>query len=141
MTKLLVPIGFGQSDRLKSALEQAIRIHRVEQAAVHLLAVQPRVNGHVAAFFGTHELLQLQQDAGDEDLAPARALLDAAGVPYTASVMVGRSAETIAHAATELGCDRIVMGDAVGGVAQKVFGSLAAQVRHMVSGGCVVIGS
>lgn len=48
-----------------------------------------KANGDVAMFFADGELRQTQLDAGAENLAPARALLDASGVPYTATVQVG----------------------------------------------------
>ena len=144
MRKLLIPIDTRNAAAMQSALAEAIAIHRQEAVGIHLLNVQPAVSGHVAMFFGTGELLDIQHKAGAEDLAPARALLEAAGVPYTARVMVGRSAETIARLARELGCDRIVMGrQGRSGFADKVFGSVAGQVRQIVggTGGCQVIGS
>jgi nucleotide-binding universal stress UspA family protein len=144
MRNLLLPLEGGSAETLRAAVAEAIRIYGQEQVMVHLLSVQPAVSGHVAMFFGSRELHDIQQAAGVEDLAPAKALLDAAGVPYTASVMVGRSAETIARAARELGCDRIVMGqENAGSTASRLFGSLAQQVRHIVNGAgdCQVIGS
>lgn len=143
MRKLLLPID-GDTARMRAAVAQAIRIHAQEPVAVHLLSVQPAVTSHVAMFFGKGELHQIQQDAGMEDLAPAKALLDTAGIACTASVKMGRSAETIARAARELGCDRIILGGESGaGSSGKLFGSLAGQVRHIVSGAsdCQVIGS
>lgn len=141
MTKVLVPI-YGNSDRWRAALAEAIEIHRREGASVHLLSVQPKVSGHVAMFFGRGELQQIQQTAGMEDLEPAQALLRTAGVPFTSSVMVGRSAETIARAARDFGCQRVVMGGE-GDPPRSVFGSVAAQVRQILSSGndCQVIGS
>lgn len=144
MKKVLVPIDAGAERAWRSAIAEAIQIHRQERAAIHLLNVQPRVTAHVAMFFAEGELQQIQQDAGAEDLRPARAVLDAAGVPCTSSVLVGRSAETIARAARELGCDRILMGrESAPGLAGKVFGSVGAQVRHLLGGAndCQVIGS
>lgn len=143
MPKLLVPVD-GNQARMRSAIAEAIAICSKEPAGVHLLNVQPALSSHVAMFFGNGELNQIQHEAGLEELAPARALLDNAGVAYTWSVVVGRSAETIAGAARSLGCDKIVMGrDGQGGFAGKMFGSLAEQVRHIVAGGsdCQVIGS
>ena len=143
MRKLLLPID-GTPARLKVAVAEAIRICSQEPVAVHLLSVQPSVSSHVAMFFATGELHQMQHEAGTEDLAPAQAMLEAAGIAYTSSVIVGRRAETIARVARELGCDRIIMGqEASGGLAGKIFGSLAEQVRGIVSGGgdCQVIGS
>jgi nucleotide-binding universal stress UspA family protein len=141
MTKLLVPI-YGSPDQWRAALAQATEIHRRENASVHLLSVQPKVSGHVSMFFGRGELQQIQQAAGLEDLEPAQALLRTAGVPFTSSVMVGRSAETIARAAREFGCQRVIMGGE-GEAPRSVFGSVATQVRHILSSGndCQVIGS
>jgi nucleotide-binding universal stress UspA family protein len=142
MRKLLLPID-ESPDRMRASVAEAIKIVAKEPVALHLLSVQPRVSGHVSMFFGDSELHQIQHTAGVEDLAPVQALLDAAGVPYTSSVMVGRRAETIARAARELGCDRILMGadGDGGGFGGKLFGSLAQQVRQIVSGGgCQVIG-
>ena len=143
MAAILLLVGVADATRTRSAVVEAVRLQQREGAYVHVLSVQPRVNGHVAMYFGASELHQMQQRAGDEDMADACKLLDLAGVRYSKRVMVGRSAETIALAARELACDRIVLGEEVGiGFAQKVFGSLAAQVRQLVAGGeCVVIGS
>lgn len=143
MRNLLLPID-DNAARTRTAVAEALGICAQEPVHIHLLSVQPRVSSHVAMFFNAGELQQTQLDAGAEDLALARALLDASGVSYTATVKVGRSAETIARVARELGCDRIVMGrDDSGGLTGKIFGSLAQQVRHLLSGAsdCQVIGS
>lgn len=144
MRKLLLPVDGHSPSRMKAGVAEVIRICGQESVSVYLLNVQPGVSSHVAMFFGSSELHRLQHETGLEELAPACALLDAAGVPYTARVMVGHGAETIARAAREFGCDRIVMGgESSEGFAGKVFGSLAGQVRHIVSGAsdCQVIGS
>jgi nucleotide-binding universal stress UspA family protein len=144
MRKLLLPVDSLSPSRTAAAVAEAVRICRQEpNVGVHLLSVQPVYSSHVAMFFGKGELHRLEEEAGLEELQPAKAQLEAAGVPFTASVMIGRSAETIARAARELGCDRIVMGSAGGSGSGKVFGSLAGQVRHIMSGAadCQVIGS
>ncbi len=145
MRQLLIPIdGASSAARVKSAVAETITIYRREPVGVHLLSVQPAVTSHVAMFFKGGELHEIQRQAGAEELAPAEALLRAAGVPYTSGVVVGRKAETIARRARELGCDRIVMGREVGdGFAERIFGSLAGQVRQLVDGasGCQVLGS
>lgn len=99
-----------QPAKTQAAVEAAIRLHRQENAAVHLLSVQARVNGHVASYFGADELRQLQQKMGRQDLAGARRLLDAANVPYTTSIAIGRRADTIAQTAHEYGCRRVLLG-------------------------------
>ncbi|RYY53372.1 MAG: universal stress protein, partial [Comamonadaceae bacterium] len=93
MRSLLVPIDPVNIGRTRSAVAEAVRIYRDDPVAIRLLRVQPRLNGHVAMFFGQRELRQLQQDSGGDDLQLARSLLDTAGVPYQATVLVGRSAE------------------------------------------------
>jgi nucleotide-binding universal stress UspA family protein len=133
--QLLVAVDPHNPARTRSAVSAAVRIYREEFVAVRLVRVQPRLSGHVAMFFGTRELHELQQDAGAEDLAYARSLLEAEAVPYTSTVLVGRSAETIAQAAREFGCDRILLGEEGPGLAGRMFGSLAEQVRHLLGPG------
>jgi nucleotide-binding universal stress UspA family protein len=132
MRQVLVPIDPSNEARTRSAVAEVIRLHRQEPIAVRLLRVQPRLSSHVSMFFGTSELQQLQVQAGGEDLQFAQGLLTEAGVPFTSAVLVGRSAETIAKAARDFGCDRIVFGDPGTSFAGKVFGSLAGQVRHLL---------
>ncbi|CAN7154684.1 universal stress protein [Variovorax sp. LjRoot290] len=130
MTRILVPIDPNEPARTRSAIEQVVRMSRTERVTVRLLRVQPKVSGHVAMLFGTRELLDLQLDAGAEDLQYAQSLLNLAGVRYTSIVLVGRSAETIAMAARDYGCSRIVFGSDEPGLAGKIFGSMAQQVRQ-----------
>jgi len=145
MKSLLIPVTRGDDAHVRAAVAEAVRVAAVDPATqVHLLSVQPRVTAHVAMFFGRSELSDLHEKAGREDLAPAEALLRAAGIRCTSHVRVGRSAETIAATARELQCGRVLFGD--GHEAQRkrvLFGSLAEQVRHLLGGsaGCEVIGS
>jgi nucleotide-binding universal stress UspA family protein len=141
MKKVLVVISAGAS-RTATAIDEAIALYREEPVEIHLLNVQISVSSHVALFFKNTELAEIHRAAGMEALAPAQAALDTAAIPYKSHIIVGRSAPTIARFAQEIGCDRIVMGRAEG-YAEKLFGTLAAQVRALlgVSGNCTVIGS
>ena len=143
MRQLLVAVDPQSPARTRSAVETAVRIWREEFVAIRLVRVQPRLTGHVAMFFGARELQKLQVEEGAEDLQYAESLLTNAGVPYTSTVLIGRSAETIAQAAREFGCDRILFGEEGPSLAGKVFGSLAEQVRHLLGPGNAyqVIGS
>jgi nucleotide-binding universal stress UspA family protein len=132
MRQVLVPIDPSNEARTCSAVAEVIRLNRQEPIGVRLLRVQPRLSSHVSMFFGSGELQQLQAQSGSEELQFAQGLLADAGVPYASAVMVGRSAETIAKAARDFGCDRIVFGDPGTSFAGKVFGSLAGQVRHLL---------
>ena len=144
MKRILLPVDVGDRGRLAAAIDEAVRIYSHEPVTVHLLNVQPRLNGHVAMFFDADELDALRLSAGAEALEVAKALLKQHNVPSTSNVRIGRRAETIACAARELGCDRIVLGSkSTTGLAGMVFGSLAQQVRHLLGGSssCQVIGT
>jgi nucleotide-binding universal stress UspA family protein len=134
MKRILVPIDPDQPARTRSAIEQVLRMSRTDQVSIRLLRVQPKVSGHVAMLFDPRELLELQLDAGAEDLQYAQKLLDLTGIPYTSTVLVGRTAETIAMAARDYGCNRIVFGRDEPGLAGTIFGSLAQQVRQHLGG-------
>jgi nucleotide-binding universal stress UspA family protein len=146
MRKVLVPISgaHGGGTQTQSALTEAISLYREEPVEVHLLNVQPTVPRYVAGFFKSADLQHIHQEAATEELATACATLNAAGVPYQTHIVVGRSAESIVRVAEQTGCDRILMGHAgQEGFAEKLFGTVASQVRHLVgvAGNCKVIGS
>jgi nucleotide-binding universal stress UspA family protein len=132
---ILVPITIHSvAAQVRAALESAIEIYRRDGARIHLLNVQPPVSGYAARFFDTEELARLQEGVAREELAPACATLDAAGVPYWTHVEVGRSAETIVKFARLFYCDRILMGPTEEtDYAEKLFGTLDSQVRHLMS--------
>ncbi|MFD0666481.1 universal stress protein [Ramlibacter sp. MAHUQ-53] len=145
MQHLLVPIDALSAERTQTAVAEAIARSRLQPVHVHLASVQPPVSGHVALFFAESELHGLQEETGQNEMAGARALLEAAGVAYTPHVRVGRRAEAIAALARELHCDTILMGqDANPGPVGRLFGSVAGQVRHLLDtrpGSFQVIGS
>ncbi len=145
MKHLLVPVDAFSAERTQTAVAEAIARHRLDPVHVHLVSVQPPVSGHVSMFFGDTELHGLQEEYGHDEMAGARALLEAAGVAYTEHVRVGRRAEAIASLARELPCDTILMGqDIHPGPVGRIFGSVAGQVRHLLEatpGGFQVIGS
>jgi len=134
MARVLLPVDPDQPARMRSAVEQVLRLRQVGPVTVRLLRVQPKVSGHVAMLFGAAELRELQLQQGAEDLQFVQKLLDLAGVPHASTVLIGRSAETIVEAARDYHCDRIVFGNDAG-LAGKIFGSLAQQVRQMLDSG------
>lgn len=145
MHHLLVPIDAFSSERTQTAVADAIARSRLQPVHVHLVSVQPPVSGHVSTFFGDAELRGLQEETGHDEMAGARALLEAAAVPFSEHVRVGRRAEAIADLARELHCDTVLMGqDDHPGPVGRLFGSVAGQVRHLLAaspGGFQVIGS
>ncbi len=60
MRKVLIPVEAGNPARSRAAVAEAIGIYSKDPVTVHLLSVQPAVSGHVAMFFGSGELHQLQ---------------------------------------------------------------------------------
>ena len=143
--KLLIPMQPDAPRKVAAAIDTAIKLFDQHGAEVHLLSVQPRISGHVAMCFGPGELRQIHEQAARDEMEAARTVFDAARVPYTCRVVVGRRAESIAEVAQELRCDRILLGAQTRpAVSERLFGSLAQQLRHLLDGtaaGCEVIGS
>lgn len=77
---------------------------------VHLINVQRPVTEDVARFVPGQTLDDYHQERSEKALAPARALLDAAGLAHRDHMCVGEPGPTIAQIAREQGCDLIVMG-------------------------------
>lgn len=99
---------------------------------LHLVNVQRPVSGDVASFIASKSLDEYHQERSDAELAPARALLDAAGVPYQAHRRVGVPGPTIAELAASLGSNLIVMGTrGQGAPAAALLGSVAqSTIEH-----------
>jgi YjbE family integral membrane protein len=77
---------------------------------VDLVNVQRGVSSDVAQFVSRDDLQAYHLEAADKALAPARALLDAAGIPYGVHRFVGQPGRVLADFAAEQGADQIVMG-------------------------------
>jgi YjbE family integral membrane protein len=77
---------------------------------VHLLNVQRPVSGDVARFIPGQTLEDYHHERSEKALAPARALLDTAGLARQEVRRVGDPGPTIAEVAREKACDLIVMG-------------------------------
>lgn len=133
MRQILLPIDPHDSAQTRYAVEQVLRLQQEGPVHVQLLRVQPRLSGHVAMCFGSDALLRMQLAQGKDDLALAQGLLDAAGVSHASAVRVGNRAETIAQAARDFGCYRIIFGREGMSLLERVFGSVAQQVRALLS--------
>ncbi len=93
---------------------------------VHVLNVQRPVTGDVSTFVADKTLEDYYRDNAEKALAPARALLSAAGVVFQAEHRVGDPGETIAQEAQQHACDLIVMGSrGMSGHAGALLGSVA----------------
>jgi YjbE family integral membrane protein len=117
------------SQTASRAVQQVLSMRRdlsnADTLDLHLLHVQRPVSGDVSSFVGSKTLAEYYQEQSDAALAPARELLDAAGVRYQAHSRVGIPGETIAREAADQGCDLIVMGTRGGGMTSALLGSVA----------------
>ena len=99
---------------------------------VHLVNVQRPVTSDVARFVPGQTLDDYHREKGETALAPARALLDAAGVAYHEHRRAGDPGTHIADLAREEGCNLIVMGSrGLGTHTGALLGSVAqATLEH-----------
>ena len=132
MRKALVPVdGSPNSDR---AVSHVVMLAEINPALeVVLLNVQPEIDDwQVRRFLKKEEVEAMEESKGGDALQSARALLDAAGVPYEAHAEVGPLAETIVAVADRMRCDEIVMGTrGRTALADLLIGSTVTRVVHL----------
>ena len=97
----------------------------VELLAVHLPV--PKV-----ANVNKAQLERYYQEEGAAMLAPAKKRMDAAGIAYRASVLVGPVAETLVKHAKDQRCDLIYIGTrGMSEIGKALVGSTATKVLHI----------
>ena len=111
MLNVLVPIEGSENSltALRHAVDEYRRDHDLK---LQLLHVQPRLSRHVSRFVRPSDRNAWHHERAEAALAPARELLERAGVPYAEQWVMGDRAEEICHAAQRLNCHHIVMGTA-----------------------------
>ena len=131
MNHVLLPIE--NLHTAKHALDYVITKNRCDPSWIHLLNVQrPIKAGEVTHFHTAEMIMDARQAAGAEVLRPVQRLLEAKGVAYTARIVVGETAETIARYAAEKGCTSIVMGTrGMSAIGTFVLGSVATKVVNL----------
>lgn len=126
MCNILVPMDGSESSA--RAVRLLIRLHeRLAPLRVHLLHVQvppAPIEGELASS-------QSGEAAVRKALTAAKALLDAASVPYTSEIVTGYVGSTIVSHARANGCDGIVMGARGAGSTEQLLGSIARQVVQL----------
>ena len=101
----------------------------VELVAVHLPV--PLV-GFADAVVSRQMTERYYREEGERMLAAARQLLDAAGIRYTAHILVGAIAQTITEHAHGSSCHMIYMGTrGMTALSNVVMGSTATKVLHL----------
>lgn len=98
--------------------------------SVCLLTVQSPIAGpNVKKFISHDDLEQHYREKGMEALAPARELLEKAGVPYDHHIGLGNAAEVIVDYAKANNVQHIVLGTrGLGHLSGLVMGSVATKV-------------
>ena len=132
MLKVLVPIdGSANSERV---IDQVIQLAKAEgEIDLHLINVQiPVETGHARMLVGAGDIDAWYREEGNAALKSVRAKLEAAGVPYTCHLLVGRVADTLRRYAEEKGFDKVIMGSQGSGpLTHLLLGSVATDVvRH-----------
>jgi YjbE family integral membrane protein len=93
---------------------------------LHLINVQRPLSGDVATFVPSDALEDYHRERSEKALAPARALLQAAGIAWREYTHVGDPGATIARIAHEQNCDLIVLGTrGLGSHTAALLGSVA----------------
>ena len=130
--KILLPVdGSGPSDRAVQHLISTV--NGCTDREIYLINIQapidaPELLGHMPA----SEIEAMQEARGGDSLVSARALLEKAGIPYIAAVLVGPVAETIVDYAKKNGCEKIVMGTrGLGALGSVLLGSVTSRLMSL----------
>lgn len=131
-TQWLIPLdGSEQALRALDAAVGEAQARSVKPALV-LLHVQSPLSSDVSRFIDAKTIDEYHREAGEKVLQPARDKLAASGLDYTAHIMVGEVAPTIAAFGTSKGCQMVVMGaHGTGSALGLLLGSVSAKVIHL----------
>lgn len=132
--KVLLPVdGSAPSDRAARhviALLQGCGGHEVFLINVQAPIDAPEIRSHMRV----SEIEAMQESRGGDALVSARALLDAAGIGYKPSVLLGPVAETIANFAATNGCDQIVIGSrGLSAIGSVMLGSVTPELVSLTN--------
>ena len=101
----------------------------VELVTVHLPVPKLPRMGLVV---GKNQITRYYAEEGEAWLAPAKKLLGAAGIAYSAHILVGRIADAIVRHAEKTRCDQICIGTrGHTAAASMLLGSTATKVLHI----------
>src|SRR5512134_2117755 len=95
---------------VRKAIDMRWLLNPDVETQIDLINVQRGVSGDVASFVSRDALQEYHRDRAEKALAPARALLEAAGLPFTTHQFVGQPGRVIAQFATDHNNDQIIMG-------------------------------
>jgi nucleotide-binding universal stress UspA family protein len=102
----------------------------IELVTVHLPL--PHVGGFAGAVVSHDMVEKYYSEEGGKALAPARKLLDAAGVRYVPHILVGEIAQSLVVHAQKTGCKMLYMGTrGMSAMSNLMVGSVATKVLHL----------
>lgn len=105
---------------------------RATKPQVSLINVQAPLSSDITRFVNGKTVAEFHREAGDAALALAKDKLAAAGLPYSAHILIGEAAPSIVDFAKEKGCSLIVMGaHGFGSVIGLFMGSVTVKVVHL----------
>jgi len=132
--KILIPVD-GSANALR-AVEHVVKIVTLLKEVPQLLLLNVQWNvasGNVKLFINQETVNDYYREQGLTALQPARAALDAVGLPYQYHISIGTPAEAIAQYAREQDVDQIVMGRQGQSVMKTLLlGSVVNKVLHLV---------
>ena len=128
---VLLPVD-GSADAL-AAVRHLVALRRAGLAAEAVLVnvQEPPTLYEVVVAHDAERLSDLRRAAGADLLAPAEALLDAAGVPWQSEVAGGAPAPLLLELLENYGCTQVIMGSGAGrpgAVARAVLAAAAVPV-------------
>jgi len=134
MLKVLTLVDASESSNRAVGYVIAMSALCKESPEIHLLNVQvPVAPGNIGRHVSHGDLDDYYHDEGLRALAPARKLLDEAGIRHAFHIGVGEIGETVAKYVKELSAQQIAMGTrGLGPVAGVLLGSVTAKVVQAV---------
>ncbi|MBI5625670.1 MAG: universal stress protein [Nitrosomonadales bacterium] len=133
--KILVPVD--GSDNALRAVEHVVKNIAALKERPQMLLINVQWNvatGNVKLFINQKTIDDYYREQGLAALQSARAVLDAAALPYQYHISIGTPAEAIVQYANEQGIDQIVMGrQGQGGLQALLLGSVVNKVLHLAS--------
>lgn len=119
-------------DALRNVIEHVDQYR--QQPAIELVTVHrpvPKLRGMGAAV-GKSQIDRYYQEEGEQALADAKKLLDRAGIPYQAQVLVGEPAEKIVEHCNKAKCDLIAVGaKGRSAIGKMLLGTTATKVLQL----------
>jgi nucleotide-binding universal stress UspA family protein len=102
----------------------------IELVTVHLPL--PQVGGFAGSVVSHDMVEKYYNEGGGKALAPARKLLDAAGIRYVSNILVGEIAQSLVGHAEKTGCKMLFMGTrGMSALSNLMVGSVATKVLHL----------